>query len=295
MPSNFGTRVLAAGAALAAIAVAPAQQRGAYAGGEVRSDNVPITETLGIDQRLGNQVPGDLIVFDGTDKPKPLKDLFGKRPIVVMPMFYQCQGICLLEQDSLLKTLIKMNPAVGEDFDVVMFSIHPKETPELANAKKRQVLDLYELGRKNRGLTYQPKEEGWHYLTAPAETIEKVTEALGFRYTYNETTGIINHPAGIMILTPDGRVSSYIYGQAYPTRVLEDDVKIASEGKVGREAEVVLLGCVRIDPVTGHRTLVIENVLRVLCVATVISVVASILVMNRKYKSSLPGQGGMPG
>jgi protein SCO1/2 len=156
-------------------------------------------------------------------------------------------------------------------------------------------MDLYELGRKNRGLSFQQGEESWHYVTSNPESIAKVTEALGFRYTYNEATGLINHPAGIMVLTPEGKVSSYIYGQDYPTRVLEDDIKVAAQNKIGREAEVVLLGCVRVDSVTGQRTLVIEGVLRLFCIATVISIVASILVMNKKYKAGLPGQAPTPG
>ena len=95
-----------------------------------------------------------------------------------------------------------------------------------------------------------------------------------------------------MILTPEGKVSSYIYGKDYPTRVVEDDVRVAQEGRIGKEADVILLGCVRIDPHTGQRTLIVENVLRLLGIVTVISLVTSILVMNRKYKANPPASGG---
>jgi protein SCO1/2 len=259
-------------------------QKGANAGGVVRADNLLITDQMGIDQKLGNQVPGDVIVQESDGRKIRFGDLYGTVPLVVMPMFNQCNGICIIEQDSLMKTLSRMKEPVGEQFKVVMLSIHPKETPELALSKKHLVLDRYNGERERRGYPKVDTSAEWHYLTADWKSIQRLTDALGFRFTYNERTGNINHPAGIMILTPDGKVSSYIYGKDYPTRILQEDVRVAREGRVGEKAEVILLGCIRIDPHTGQKTLIVENVLRVAGVATVVVLATSIIVMNRKYK-----------
>lgn len=261
-------------------------QKGANSGAVVRADNLPITDQMGIEQKLGSPVPGDAIVRESDGREIRFGDLYGDVPIIVMPMFNQCSGICIIEQDSLMKTLSRMKEPVGEQFKVVMLSIHPKETPELALAKKNLVLDRYHGERERKGYPKVDTSADWHYLTADWESIQALTDALGFRFSYNERTGNINHPAGIMILTPDGKVSSYIYGKDYPTRILQEDVRVAREGRVGEKTEVILLGCIRIDPHTGQKTLIVENVLRVAGVATVVILATSIIVMNRKYKNN---------
>jgi len=285
-------RGLALSVGLVMVALAGAQ-KGPQVGGEIRADNTQLTEQMGIEQRLGNQVPLDVPLKADTGETTSFREILkGGRPVVIMPMFYNCKGICLIEQDQLVKTLVKMREPIGEDFEVVMFGISPVETPELALAKKKLVLELYALGRKNKNLNSDAANAGLHYLTAPWDSIQKVTDSLGFKFSYDPRNDNINHPAGLMILTPDGRVSSYIYGKDYPTRILERDLEAASRGEIGKRAEIVLLGCIRIDPVTGKRTVIIENVLRVMCVATLVGLVLSIVTMNRKYRANLPREGG---
>jgi protein SCO1/2 len=277
---------------LCAVAFAVAQ-KGPGVSGVIRADNTPLTDQMGIEQRLGNQIPLDLPLRADTGAETTFREILKPgRALLIMPMFYNCQGICLIEQDQLVKTLVKMREPVGKDFDVVMFGINPTETSDLARAKKNQVLELYVLGRKNKNQSTSSAESGFHYLTASLDSIQKVTEALGFKFSYNPSTGNINHPAGIMTMTPDGKVSSYIYGKDYPTRVLERDLEAASRGEIGKRAEIVLLGCIRVDPATGKRTIIVENVLRVLCVATVVGLILSIVTMNRKNRANLPREGG---
>ncbi|HJP82622.1 MAG TPA: SCO family protein [Fimbriimonadaceae bacterium] len=227
-----------------------------------------------IDQKLGAQVPAQATFKDEFGKTIPFASLLGKRPIVLLPMFYLCQGVCGKESDNLLKTIASLqNEQVGREYDVIFLSINPKETPELAMNKKTSVLKVM------KGDTNQ---EGYHFLTGTMPEIRKVTNAVGFGFAYDEKDGRINHPAGLMILTPSGRVSQYILGADYPKPIMEKGIALANEDKIGKEAEVVLLGCVMIDPVTGRRSLIIENVIRLIAGAFAIGLFAWIGGMTIK-------------
>ncbi|MBI3721167.1 MAG: SCO family protein [Fimbriimonas ginsengisoli] len=243
----------------------------------------PNLSRMGIDQKLGAQVPMDTQFTDETGKTVRFGDLFAGRPVLLVPMFYQCHGICEVTVEALLKTTAKLKKtsAVGEKFDVILLSIHPKETPEQAMAKKREILEVYE----------RPQSApSWHCLTGSLESIHQVTDAVGFRYDYKPETDQINHPAGAIILTPRGMVSSYIFGVDYPTIVLEDGFALASREAVGKKAEPILLGCIMLDPLTGKRTLVIENVLKLAGMLTVLILGLAILKMSLAHRTpKLPG------
>lgn len=256
-----------------------------------------------IDQKLGAQVPADATFKDETGKQIQFASLFGRRPIVLLPMFYLCRGVCGKETDNLLKTIARMegqamgekpsevksdgtNLSVGKDFDVVFLSINPKETPELAMNKKLSLLKVMK-GDTNR--------EGYHFLTGKMEDIRKVTNAVGFGFDYDESDGRINHPAGLMILTPGGKVTQYITGAEYPKPVLTEAISLAHQNKVGKIAEVELLGCVMIDPITGERSIVIEGVIRLVSGIFAIGVFAWIvsMILKNRHRDSAPN-GGSP-
>lgn len=248
-----------------------------------------ITDKMGIDQKLGAQLPLDLQFTDDTGKTVTLRDILPtNRPTFFLPVFFTCKGVCDLEMHSLLSTLVKMKKTypVGGKFDVVMFGIHPKETYDLAAAKKAEMMEIY---------ANKPSESSWHMLVGSEENIRKVTDTLGFRFDYNKELNQINHPTGSMVITPDGRVSSYIYGAEFYTKVLQDKLNLAAENKIGKvETEVVLLGCIRMNPATGQRTLIIEGFLRILCILTLIILVAWISVMNIQRKKQMVDLGGVP-
>jgi protein SCO1 len=158
-----------------------------------------------------------------------------------------------------------------------MVSIHPKETAELARAKERKLVEVYE----------RPgSENGWHLLTGSEESIQRLTQSVGFRYTYDPQKDLVNHPAGLMILTPDGKVSRYFYGADFPTAPLREALLEAAQEKIGPKAEVVLFGCVMIDPITGKRTLVVKNVLILGGVLTVLGMGTWIGLMSIKSRRS---------
>lgn len=242
------------------------------------------TRAVGIDQKLGASVPGDLRFTDENGKQVQLSDYFGKRPIIFHPVWYSCvenQGACSLTLHGLLQSFIGMKVDMpGKDFDVITFTIKPTETTDMA--MKTKVMTMKTLNKPGA-------ENGWHFLTGDLENISKLSAALGFRYTYNPTLDKINHASGIMVATKDGTISQYLYGQEYAANLLLRAIDQAGEGKVAaRPAEPILLGCFEFDPNTGTHRLVWWRAVQVGGVATVIILITSIAVMSLKNKTPRP-------
>lgn len=238
-----------------------------------------------IEQKLGGQVPLDAKFRDEYGKQIEFGSLLGKRPAILLPMFYLCTGICGKEADSLLKSIARIQERqVGKDYDVILLSINPKETPDLAMNKKTSLLKVM------KGATNQ---EGYHFLTGEMKEIRKVTDAVGFGFAYDESDGRINHPAGLMFLTPSGKVSQYIMGAEYPWREVDQALIVSAQEGIGTKAETVLLGCVMIDPVTGKRSIVIENVIRLVAGVFAIGIFTWIGMMVVKSRREAT-DGGAP-
>jgi protein SCO1/2 len=254
-----------------------------------RKNESPLARTMGITQRLGETVPKDATFKDEDGKTIHFGDLLHGRPIVLIPIFYACRTGCPLVTDSVMKTLAKAGKAEdelipGRDLDVVLLSIHPKETPELARAKKNLILNAMEPPNAPEGWRNRA-EKGWHLLTGSLESIHQVTNAIGFKYKYDPKYDLINHPTCTVILTPTGRISSYTIGNAFPTVVAKEDLATAAKDAVGEKADQsMMFGCIMLDPTTGKYRVVVENVLRLLGALTVIVLVTSIVWMTRTSK-----------
>jgi protein SCO1/2 len=245
----------------------------------------PLARSMGITQKLGETLPKDVEFKDETGKTVRFGDLFSTRPVVLIPMFYACRTGCELITDSVLQTLAKANKTndemiVGRDLDVIILGIHPKETPELALAKKNLILKSVEPPR----VTPEWKtdaQKGWHLLTGDLESIHKITDAIGFKYSYDPIKDLINHPTCTVILTPQGRISSYTIGTDFPTSVIKSDLEIAARNEVGEKADqTMMFGCIMLDPATHKYTVVVENVLRLAGVLTVIILAFCIIRMS---------------
>jgi protein SCO1 len=276
---NIGKSILALVAGLAMAVPASAQQ----------PQESEIARSMGITQKLGAPVPKDVPFVDEYGTPIVLGDLLGKRPVVIIPLFYKCQTGCALITDSLMKTLAKGTTGdilrVGRDLDIVMLGIHPKEKPELAANKKRLILNA--LAVPGKGMLREDLEANWHTLTGTEENIRKVTDAIGFKYYYNEAKDLVRHPTMSVIVTPDGKISSYTIGNNFPTKVLQEDLRIASKNEIGVKADQsFLFGCIMLDPATGKTRLVVENIVRLAGVVTLLVLVTAIVRMSLKHRSS---------
>lgn len=229
-----------------------------------------------IDQNLGTQIPLSATFHDRTGKQVEFGQLLDGKPAVILPIFYKCTGVCGLELQGTIAALKEMKAfKLGKDFDVIVVSIHPKETPDLAEGKYESTVDeVAEPGT----------ESGWKFVVGDWSNIHAVTDALGFKYTYDEPNNAINHPSGIMFVTPTGVVSSYLYGAKYSGPAFERNLGTAKLAKVGAKAEEIFFGCIHVDPLTGKRSIVIENVLKVAGVLTMAILAMTILVLSGKAK-----------
>lgn len=243
-----------------------------------------------LDQRLNEFVPLDATFRDEHGATVELGSLFDGKPVVLLPVFYKCPGICETEIMNLVGSLRGFKKHfIGRDFTVVTLGIDPKEAPELAATKKDTLVALYLSTRTSRQ-DRLAAERGWHFLTGDMDQIRRVTDAIGFRFTYDETNGNIVHPAGLVVLTPQGKISRYLVDMEYPQQILLDSIREAGLGNVGpKDDRPFFMACIQIDPLTGQRSMNVINVLRTLGVVTVLGLVAAAFVWNRQARAR---QGG---
>src|SRR5437868_13167857 len=221
----------------------------------------PGLKNVGIEQGLDEQIPPELAFRNEAGKPVHLADYFGKKPIILNLVYYQCPMLCGEVLSGLESALRVMKFDVGNQFDVLTVSFDPRETPAMATTKKAEFLKRY--GRP--GAT-----QGWHFLTGPQESIDALTRAAGFQYEYDPKSGQFAHTTAIMVLTPEGRIAQYYYGVEYAPKDLRLGLIQASENKIGNLLDQVLLYCYHYNPATGKYGAVIMRVLRLAGMATIV-------------------------
>jgi protein SCO1/2 len=232
----------------------------------------PLLRAVGIDQKMGAQVPLDVPFTDESGEPVTLRQYFG-RPVILALVYYQCPSLCNLTLNGVVRVVKSLPMEAGRDYDVVAVSFDPRETPQMAAAKKQSYMATY-----NRPRT----EHGWHFLTGPGTSIRAVADAVGFRYAYDELNNQYAHASGIMILTPLGHTTRYFYGIDYPERDVRLSLVEASNGHIGSSIDQVLLYCYHYDPSNGKYGLVIMNVLRLGALITLAVLVGFMIVMFRR-------------
>lgn len=208
---------------------------------------------VGIDQNLDTQIPLDLQFFDETGDTVRLGDYFGRKPVIISLVYYRCPMLCTQVLNGMVETFKTLSFSAGREFEVVTVTIDPTEPHELASEKK----DVYVHAYDREGV-----EHGWHFLTGDQASIEKLAEAVGFRYIYDEKTGQYAHASGIMIATPEGRLARYLYGIEYAAKDLRFSLMEAAENRIGSPVDKLLLLCYHYDPMTGTYGVVVANLLR---------------------------------
>ncbi len=232
----------------------------------------PGLQNVGIEQHLDEQIPADLNFRDETGKPVRLGDYFGKKPMILNLVYYNCPMLCGEVLSGLESALRVLRFDVGKEFDVLTISFDPRETPDMATKKKAEFLKRY--GRAGAA-------EGWHFLTGPQESIDALTKAAGFQYQYDPKTGQFAHATAIMILTPEGKIAQYYYGVEYAPKDLRLGLIQASENRIGTLADEVLLYCYHYDPTTGKYGAIISRVLKLAGLATLLGLGILMTVLIR--------------
>ncbi len=211
-------------------------------------------EKIGIDQHLDEELPLNLVFKDEQGQQVKLEQYFGSKPVVLTLVYYECPMLCTQVLNGLVRSLRMLSFEMSRDYEVVTVSFDPRETPELAAAKKAEYVKT--LGKPGA-------EAGWHFLTGTQDQIDQLAKAVGFRYEFDERTNQYIHAAGIVVLTPTGRLARYFYGIEFSPKDLRLGLIEASNEQIGSPIDEFLLLCFQYDPASGKYTLAILNILRI--------------------------------
>ena len=224
-----------------------------------------------IEQKLDQQLPLDLVFRDESGQPVKLGQYFGKKPVVLAFVYYDCPMLCTQVLNAMVTSFRVLPFQIGKEYDVVTVSFDPRETSTLATAKKQ--VYMHYLPERMRA----DANSGWHFLTGDQPSITQLTDAVGFHYRYDETTKQFAHASGIMLTTPTGKLSRYFYGVDYPARDLRLGLIESSANKIGSPVDQLLLYCYHYDPATGRYGAAVMKVMRIAGVATLLALAGMIL------------------
>ena len=243
---------------------------------ETKTVSPPGLEGVGLDQRLNEQVPLNLTFKDEQGKTVKLGDYFHEgRPVILNLVYFQCPMLCTEVLNGLTSALKVIKFVPGNQFEVVTVSIDPRETPQLATNKKEMYLK--KLGNPEAA-------KGWHFLTGEQSQIEELAKSVGFRYHYDAKLNQFAHAAGIMLITPTGKIAQYYYGVEFSAKDMRLGIVEASQNKIGSLADQVLLYCYHYDPRTGRYGATITNIVRLAGLTTVVVLGSFLVLLFRKEK-----------
>ena len=232
-----------------------------------------LLQKVSFDQKLGAQLPLDLKFRDEYGNTIALGQYFHQKPVILSLVYYQCPMLCTQVLNGMVSAFLPLNLSAGKEFEVVTVSFDPRETPEMAAAKK----DTY-LKRYGRPSAY----DGWHFLTGDQASIDALTQAVGFHYAFDPKLNQFAHASGIMIVTPEGKLAQYYYGIEYSPRDLRLGLVEASKNKIGTLVDQVLLYCYHYDPSTGRYGAIAMRVMRLGGATTVLLLAGFMLAMWRR-------------
>ena len=226
------------------------------------------------EQRLGDALPLDTRFTDETGRQVRLGDVVGRgKPVVVAFVYFQCPMLCTQVMNGISSALKAVPFTPGLDFEVVLISFDPRDTPAAAAEKKRAHLAYW---------SSEATASAWHFLTGDEASIRRATSAAGFSYRWDEVTGQFAHVSGILVATPDGRLSRYFYGVEYSPKELRMALVESGEGRVGSAIDELLLYCYHYDPESGRYGVVVMNLVRLGGAITVLLMAGFMLVMYRR-------------
>lgn len=227
-----------------------------------------------IDERPGARIPLDLAFTDARGRPTTLRAIGEGKPILLAPVLHDCPNFCGVTLAGLAQAVAAQPLRPGRDFAVVAFGIDPDETADAAAD------DLARLRATSAGATMRSAEA----LVGGRQAIRRVTDVLGYRYAWDDRIGQYAHVAAVAVLTPDGRLSSWLYGLAPDPQVLTRAIATARAGRTGSWVEQLLLLCYHYDPATGRYTPAIENILRLAAAATLLALALLVLRLRKRHE-----------
>jgi protein SCO1/2 len=243
--------------------------------GIVASNVPPQFKAVTFAQRLNQQMPLDTQLKDEAGRTVSFGDYFGQKPVVLAFVYYQCPMLCPMTLNGISSALKALPFRPGKDFELVIVSFDPRDTPETANAKKQAHLSHWKASET---------AAGWHFLTGDEPAIRTLTSAAGFTYQWDETTGQFAHVSGLLTLTPDGRLARYFYGVEYSPKELRLALVESGQGRIGSKVDELLLYCFNYDPATGRYGWAVITLIRIGGLFTVAAVIGFIVTMRRRER-----------
>ncbi len=245
----------------------------------------PVLQNIGFEPPLNGQLPLDLSFRDEAGRAVQLRDYFGPRPVLLALVYYGCPMLCNQVEQGVVGTLRMLSFTPGRDYDVVFVSFDPREAPDMAAQKKETAMSHFR----------RPQTAaGWHFLTGTKESIGALTKAANFRFSFDQKANLFVHASGIMLLTPDGRISRYFYGVEYPSRDVRLGLVDASAGKIGTPIDHVLLYCYQYDPTSARYSASVLKIMRLGAGLTVLTLIIGFVVFRRRESAAARARIGPP-
>jgi protein SCO1/2 len=238
------------------------------------AQNMPsVLQNVGFEPLLNAHLPLDLAFRDETGRDVQLREYFTQKPVLLALVYYGCPMLCNQTEQGVVGALRMLSFNPGRDYEVVFVSFDPRESPDMATQKKESAMAHFR----------RPETaSGWHFLTGSKESIDSLTKGANFRYSFDEKSNLFAHAAGIMLLTPDGRISRYFYGVEYPARDVRLGLVDASAGKIGTPIDRALLFCYQYDPTSARYSASILKIIRLGGILTILGLVAGMLIFRRR-------------
>ncbi len=230
-----------------------------------------LLEKVGFTQQLGAQVPLDAEFHDADGRMLRLRDLLNDKPTLLVPGYFSCTNLCSVVRAGVANAVARSGLQPGKQFNVVLVSIDPADTPKTAAMAQQQ-------DAAAQATAFVPR---WHYLTGSQAASEALMRSIGFRYFHDTRNGQFDHDAGIVLLSPQGKVTQYLFGVKFVPETLRLALVNASQGKIGSIVDHFLLLCCNYDASTGRYSLVIHHVMQALGIATVVTLLLLIVLLRR--------------
>ncbi len=245
------------------------------AAAQVRTMTGKLVDDVTIKQQPGAQVPLDLWFHDSEERPVKLREFFRGRPVILNLVYYRCPRLCKMTTAGLLRTLRVMELKAGQQFDILTISFNPRETASDARAARQTALSLY--GQSSA-------EDGWHFLLGEETSIDPLLRAVGFQVAYDGDLDQYAHAAGLVILTPEGRVSRYLHGVEFASRDLRLALVEASANQIGTVTDQIMLFCYQYNPKIGKYSFAVHSLLKGMGICTVLVLGGSIAWLLRRER-----------
>lgn len=235
-----------------------------------------LTKGVTIEQKLNSALPLDLTLRNEANQPVALWKYFGDKPVILSLVYYTCPSLCPMTLHETVMTMKRISLKPGRDYNVVVVSFNPKDTAQQATEAKAKYRT--EFGNP------AAFDQGWHFLTGDEVSIQRLTDAVGFRYRWDTKTQQFVHAGGIMVATPDGKMSKYFYGIDYAPADVRMALVDASQHKIGSAVDYVLLFCFHYDATQGRYTLAIVNILKIAGGLTIAMLAGLLFLLMRNDK-----------